>query len=424
MRGSQGGDGAPIATTANAELQALGTGGQLALQAWDQLVSYLRRAHGDAHAALFAEPNPDPDRGLVDWYDPLGSDGPAQPIAALPEAERAQAEAELARLVAAIAADAARLAASPREGDRFLGTLLGQALQVPDGTCRRAIGARPVLIAWGHARADGRAEPALILGARAVASGPARFAIIGPPGAAAMSWPIGWIAAALLALLGLALALLLLWTDPWRWFEATPPVCVVDPANAALLAELRQEQDRESALRAEIARLARGLGERRVACPPPAAAAPPVPVPAPAPAQSQPTEDAARARAQGAASGRVQVILAWDDSNDLDLVVACPDGAMISYQTPRGCNGGALDVDRNAAPPARRDPVENIVWAADPPRGAYAIHVVHSGNIAETARASRFRVTLRIDGRPDRSFTGEVAPGGRAAVGTFEIPAR
>jgi len=100
--------GAPIATTANTGLQALGTGGQLAIHAWDQVASYLRRTRGEAHAALFAEPNPDPDRGIVDWYDAQG--GEATPIAQLPAPQAEAANAELARLVADIEADAARLA--------------------------------------------------------------------------------------------------------------------------------------------------------------------------------------------------------------------------------------------------------------------------------------------------------------------------
>ena len=171
--------GAPIATTANTGLQALGTGGQLAIHAWDQIASYLRRTRGEAHAALFAEPNPDPDRGIVDWYDAEG--GEATPIAQLPAPQAEAANAELARLVADIQADATRLSASKQPGDRFLGELLAQALRVPGPESRLAIGARPVLVAWGHARADGHAEPALIIGEVARRPGAGRMRIVGPP---------------------------------------------------------------------------------------------------------------------------------------------------------------------------------------------------------------------------------------------------
>ena len=48
-------DGILIATTRNADLQTLGTGGQRAIQAWDQIVGYVRRTLGNEHAALFAD---------------------------------------------------------------------------------------------------------------------------------------------------------------------------------------------------------------------------------------------------------------------------------------------------------------------------------------------------------------------------------
>jgi hypothetical protein len=49
-----------IATTLNRDLLAQGVGGQLAVQHWEQLTQYLRRALSPRHAALFAEPRPAP----------------------------------------------------------------------------------------------------------------------------------------------------------------------------------------------------------------------------------------------------------------------------------------------------------------------------------------------------------------------------
>jgi hypothetical protein len=424
--------GAPIATTANAGLQALGTGGQLAIHAWDQIASYLRRTRGEAHAALFAEPNPDPDRGIVDWYDAQG--GEATPIARLPAPQAEAANAELARLVADIQADAARLSASKQPGERFLGELLAQALRVPGTESRLAIGTRPVLVAWGHARADGHAEHALIIGEAARRPGAGRMRIVGPPPSrhhleqeARRRRAAGWIAAAIASLLLLLLFLLLLLLDPLDWFRAPPPNCVADSRGAALLEDLRREQDREGALRAEIARLAREAGERRLACPAPPApepVAPQRPAEAVQPPQPPASADAERAREQGGQSGRVQVILAWDNENDLDLVVACPDGGTISYRNRMGCGGGELDIDRNAMPPLRGDAVENIVWPDQAPAGRYEVFVEHNGHIQRTPQPSGFRVTVRVEGQPDRSFSGRVAPGTRVPVGGFDVPAR
>jgi hypothetical protein len=97
---------------------------------------------------------------------------------------------------------------------------------------------------------------------------------------------------------------------------------------------------------------------------------------------------------------------------------------MIFYMARQGCGGGELDIDRNAEPPIRRDPVENIVWGSEPPTGRYAISVMHSGNRQTIPQASGFRVTLRIEGRPEQSWSGRVAPGGTTNVATFDVPGR
>src|SRR4051812_46981686 len=91
-----GGDGSLIATTRNADLQALGTGGQLAVQAWGQITGYLRRNRSPQHAALFAEPNPDPDRGTTDWYAEGVGDAP--PLDQLPQPAQDAARTEFTRL--------------------------------------------------------------------------------------------------------------------------------------------------------------------------------------------------------------------------------------------------------------------------------------------------------------------------------------
>ena len=261
------GDGSLIATTRNAELQVLGTGGQLAVQAWDQISGYLRRARSPAHAALFAEPNPDADRGITDWY--AGVQGAAPPLESLPDAAQEAARAEFARLYGDIREEADRLRASTRESERFLGELLSLALITPATDCLRVVGGQPVLVAWGHAKLGEAPSPELLIGMTRRRGGAGAMQIVGPPAAPPekrswLSWLLG-----LLGLLLLLLLLLLLWRDPFGWFRAALPQCVVQPGNAELLDELRAAQAREAALRADIAGEMLRLGDRRTACPPP-----------------------------------------------------------------------------------------------------------------------------------------------------------
>ena len=417
------GDGSLIATTRNAELQVLGTGGQLAVQAWDQISGYLRRARSPAHAALFAEPNPDADRGITDWY--AGVQGAAPPLESLPEVAQEAARAEFTRLYGDIREEADRLRASTRESERFLGELIALALITPATDCLRVVGGQPVLVAWGHAKLGEAPSPELLIGMTRRRGGAGAMQIVGPPAAppAKRSW-LSWLLG-LLGLLLLLLLLLLLWRDPFGWFKAALPQCVVQPGNAELLDELRAAQAREAALRTDIAGEMLRLGDRRTACPPPEPPPRPRPpepprVTPPPPAPRQ--EDADRARREGARSGRVQIILAWDDRNDLDLVMICPNGERLYFDHRQAC-GAVLDVDRNAGNnPLTPTPVENIVFAAEPAPGRYRIIVWHFQNNPPAPASSPYRVTVKREGRPDQVFTGRVAAGQQVEVGHFDVP--
>ena len=421
MSGS--GDGSLIATTRNAELQVLGTGGQLAVQAWDQISGYLRRARSPAHAALFAEPNPDADRGITDWY--ATGQGEAPPLESLPEPAQEAARAAFTRLQADIREEADRLRASTRESERFLGELISLALIIPSSDCLRVVDGQPVLVAWGHAKLGEAPSPELLIGmTRRRGGGLAPMQIVGPPAEAPAKRPLLFWLLGLLGLLLLLLLLLLLWRDPFGWFKSALPQCVVQPGNAELLDELRAAQAREAALRVDIAREMLRLGDRRTACPPPEPPPPPPPrrveqTPPPPPPRQ---EDAERARREGARSGRVQIILAWDDRNDLDLMMICPNGERLFFDNRRAC-GAELDVDRNAGNSALiATPVENIVFAAEPAPGRYRIMVWHFQNNPPAPASSPYRVTVKREGRPDQVFTGRVAAGQQVEVGHFDVP--
>jgi hypothetical protein len=80
----------------------------------------------------------------------------------------------------------------------------------------------------------------------------------------------------------------------------------------------------------------------------------------------------------GAQTGDIQVSLAWNNVNDLDLHVITPGGERIYFGDRVSICRGMLDVDMNAGLFFRVDPVENIFW---PPRsappGMYQVMVHH-----------------------------------------------
>ena len=430
-----------IATTRNAELQPLASGGQVVTQVWQQIAGHLGRALTPQHAALLAEPQADQERGVTDWYsDAIGT---PTVLESLPEPAREAARATLTRLVQDVQGEISKLRACRRDADKLLAELLALALVTPDAGSVRVVGAQPVLVAWGHAAVNAAPAPELLLGqlsrASGIVTGSGNMAIVGPPVADVIRRPWAAILALLLAILLLLLLLLLLWRDPLGWFTAGPVQCVIPPAEIELSDRLRQEQDREAQLRQEILREAQRLGERRIACPPvllppepappppalrpapPAATPSPAPQP-PAPSPPRANPDADRARQEGARSGRIQVILGWDDVNDLDLSIVCPDGsARIFFGRTEAC-GGTLDVDRNAGGGATNRPVENIVFDRDPPGGTYSIEVHHFATNSGGPRVSAWRVTLRRQGRSEETFSGTVATGQRVVVTTFSVP--
>lgn len=88
-------------------------------------------------------------------------------------------------------------------------------------------------------------------------------------------------------------------------------------------------------------------------------------------------------KAGGKVEGAVmRVSLSWFNHDDLDLHVHEPVGRGVAavsdhiyYRNKRGWTGGHLDVDMNAGGGTTREPVENIVWSAKPPDGAYRVVV-------------------------------------------------
>jgi hypothetical protein len=384
-----------IATTRQRDFRPLGTAGQIAIDSWSVLTTLLARELSPAHAALFAEPVVDAARGETDWY--AEGDGSPVPIGLADPGVRETALNERARLEQGIRGLAARKRSAPDESQRFLGDMLELALSIPGNDQVYVLGNRPVLVAWGHAPSGAAPERVALTGQSAAP--PVAMAILPPPRLpATVSRLRRWLIPALLASLLLPLlALLLLFLDPFGWYAVAAPQCHIAPGQPALLAALRDAADQEATLRAALAQVTDEAGRRHLQCPPIHVQAPATPAPAP------PSGDVKRAEERGAHTGKLQIILAWEDRNDLDLHVLCPDGSEISYNTRQSC-GGELDVDANGdARTAGASPVENVFFQ-EPAAGVYRVLV--DPYAMRVAVDSPFRITIRREGEPDRVITG------------------
>jgi hypothetical protein len=263
----------PITTTTGRDVTPLGTGGQRAVDCWNTLTLLIERELSSAHAALLAEPLTNAARGTVDWYARWV--GTAVRLSSLSVPERAAAQLRLDVMVGDIEVLADQLRSGNGEGDRFLGTMLSLALQIPGPDYVYAVGEQPVIVAWGHGTGGARPQAMVLTGRRRVAPDRRRWIVLPPPpksllgsGAEALppraAFPGPLASGAILC----SLAFLFLLLAAGTWSSARPPPCAVAPDQLGLLAILQDAQARGSALQVERARLAEELGARRRQCTP------------------------------------------------------------------------------------------------------------------------------------------------------------
>jgi hypothetical protein len=117
-----------------------------------------------------------------------------------------------------------------------------------------------------------------------------------------------------------------------------------------------------------------------------------------------------RLRQAGAKTGDVQISLAWNNGNDLDLHVETPGNEKIWYSQRQSSCGGELDVDMNAGGATSQRPVENVYWpTGGSPTGKFRVYVHHFANHGGRD-PTRFQVTIKLKGR-SQSFSGSLRHG-------------
>ena len=290
-----------LTTTPADGFRRLQVHGQAVVDMHHQLATILGNRLGRQHAQLLSRPEVDPGGGIA-WYGPPL--GPVRKLGDLADAERRSIETLRRRLLADIG-ELARKMKGEGESAELVAHMLELATITPSDDAAYAVGAQPVLVLWGHATeaqavpeppkfagpppaTPGHGIPPALPSEPVVAAAPEPPAVASAPPAAhadtvaAMGAParrgrLPWLLPLLLLLL---LALLL-----WRASQPLPPIIVERraPAPAPPADPVPAEQDREKALRAELAELTRARDERLAMCKPIAPPAAPQPVPPPTP---------------------------------------------------------------------------------------------------------------------------------------------
>ena len=118
-----------------------------------------------------------------------------------------------------------------------------------------------------------------------------------------------------------------------------------------------------------------------------------------------------RVEREGGDSGIVQISLAWDDYNDLDLHVFCPSDERIYFNNKKSECKGVLDVDMNVRPVSRK-PVENVVWKSDAPLGSYkvGVHFYKHHRKKRTKRTTKYTLLVSTHGRT-KTYKGRIKYG-------------
>ena len=128
-----------------------------------------------------------------------------------------------------------------------------------------------------------------------------------------------------------------------------------------------------------------------------------------------------RLRKAGAQTGDVQISLAWNNGNDLDLHVETPGGEKIFFNQRDSSCGGQLDVDMNAIGAESQTPVENVFWpTGGSPTGRYRVLVHHYANHG-SRDPTRYQITIKVKGEA-KKYTGSVKDGDPLQmVNEFEV---
>jgi subtilisin family serine protease len=76
-------------------------------------------------------------------------------------------------------------------------------------------------------------------------------------------------------------------------------------------------------------------------------------------------------------TGDVQVLLSWNNYNDLDLICTDPDENVVFFKNRYVPSGGQLQIDMNVEYPGSHNPFENIFWKqGDAPNGTYNVYLL------------------------------------------------
>ncbi|MGI6409860.1 MAG: S8 family serine peptidase [Bacteroidales bacterium] len=112
-------------------------------------------------------------------------------------------------------------------------------------------------------------------------------------------------------------------------------------------------------------------------------------------------------RPETPSTGDVQILLSWDNYNDLDLVCTDPNNETVWFKNKSIASGGKLEIDMNVNYPDSKTPIENIYWpTGGAPNGTYNVYLVYYKKHIEI-NETPYKITVKY-GDKTEVFTGKI----------------
>ncbi|WP_333696699.1 S8 family serine peptidase [Flavobacterium sp.] len=121
-------------------------------------------------------------------------------------------------------------------------------------------------------------------------------------------------------------------------------------------------------------------------------------------------------------TGDVQILLKWNNYNDLDLYCTDPNGEAVWFKNKRVSSGGKLEIDMNVEYPDSKKPIENIYWPNNAaPNGTYNVYVIYYKIHEPNIDATSYTVSVKY-GSKTEEFKGSIKKENNAIhIGSFTL---
>jgi len=112
-------------------------------------------------------------------------------------------------------------------------------------------------------------------------------------------------------------------------------------------------------------------------------------------------------------TGNVQVLLSWNNYNDLDLICTDPEGNTISFQNKKVNSGGMLEIDMNVFGNSSKTPIENIYWPnMTAPNGTYNVYLSFYKKYEQSIDSTPYNIKVKY-GNNQKEFSGSISSDNR-----------